>query len=126
MLSLHVDKAQYGSSKLHWPLIAAASIQSKIVISPIERPAARVVLLKIAGTDMGEFVDAPTKALNDWIEGAIPIHLFIDARDVRERRLGRVAERAKVELGKRHHADRITFYPDHSSTSVTAGVRLAY
>ncbi len=49
----------------------------------IQRPSTRVVLMKIAGTDVGEFGDAPMKALDDWIGGSSPVHLFIDARDVR-------------------------------------------
>jgi hypothetical protein len=49
----------------------------------IEKPSAQVVVMKIAGTDVGEFGDAPMKALDEWIEGSSPVHLFIDAREVR-------------------------------------------
>jgi hypothetical protein len=49
----------------------------------IEKPSYRVILLKISGTDIGEFGDAPMKALDDCIGGTGPIELFIDARDVR-------------------------------------------
>ncbi|HEY1239419.1 MAG TPA: hypothetical protein VGF16_02635 [Bryobacteraceae bacterium] len=49
----------------------------------IQKPSAQVVLITIAGTDVGEFGDAPMKALDDWIDGQSPVHLFIDARDVR-------------------------------------------
>jgi hypothetical protein len=49
----------------------------------IEKPANRVVLMRIRGTDVGEFGDAPMKALDDWIRGSSAVKLFIDARDVR-------------------------------------------
>jgi hypothetical protein len=48
----------------------------------IERRLPRVVLMKISGTDIGEFGDAPMQALDDWISSSV-IDLFIDARDVR-------------------------------------------
>ena len=43
----------------------------------------RVVLMKISGTDVGEFGAAPMKVLEDWMGGSSAIELFIDARDVR-------------------------------------------
>lgn len=49
----------------------------------IERLANRAVLLTISGTDIGEFGEAPMRALDDWLNGCSPVHLFIDARDVR-------------------------------------------
>jgi hypothetical protein len=42
-----------------------------------------VILLTISGTDVGEFGDAPMLELKDYLTGSQPIHLFIDARDVR-------------------------------------------
>lgn len=42
-----------------------------------------VVLLEISGTDVGEFGDAPMRALNECLTGVRPIRLFIDAREVR-------------------------------------------
>jgi hypothetical protein len=42
-----------------------------------------VVVLRIGGSDVGEFGEAPMKVLNDWITGSEPIEFFIDARDVR-------------------------------------------
>lgn len=48
----------------------------------IEKRSNDVVLMKIAGTDVGEFGDAPMKALDKFTKGS-PLHLFIDARDVR-------------------------------------------
>lgn len=49
----------------------------------IEKPVAGVALMKISGTDIGEFGDAPMKALADCIGNSSAVHLFIDARDVR-------------------------------------------
>jgi|SRR5579884_1592183 len=49
----------------------------------IEKPSARIVLMKISGTDIGEFGDAPMKALTDWLAHSSPVDLFIDARHVR-------------------------------------------
>jgi hypothetical protein len=42
-----------------------------------------VVVLRISGSDIGEFGDAPMKALRDRIPASNSIELFIDARDVR-------------------------------------------
>ncbi len=43
----------------------------------------RVVVLRISGTDIGEFGDAPMQGLEECLAGAPPVRLFIDARDVR-------------------------------------------
>lgn len=48
----------------------------------IQRFLARVVVLRISGCDVGEFGEAPMKALNDSVTSSYPIDLFIDARDV--------------------------------------------
>lgn len=49
----------------------------------IERPSSQVVLLKITGTDTGEFGDAPMRALNEGITEIGVVDFFIDARSVR-------------------------------------------
>ena len=49
----------------------------------IERLPNAVVVLRISGTDVGEFGDAPMKALDDWMSGSGPVDFFVDARDVR-------------------------------------------
>ncbi|HEX3742590.1 MAG TPA: hypothetical protein VHW09_01615 [Bryobacteraceae bacterium] len=41
------------------------------------------IVLRISGTDTGEFADVPLKVLNQWIAGRAPFDFFIDARDVR-------------------------------------------
>jgi hypothetical protein len=48
----------------------------------IERPAARVVVLRLTGWDVGEFGDAPMKEMDKDLAGA-PVGLFIDARAVK-------------------------------------------
>lgn len=42
-----------------------------------------VVVLTISGTDIGEFGERPMLELQECLAGLDPIHLFIDARDVR-------------------------------------------
>jgi hypothetical protein len=49
----------------------------------IEKRSNEVVLMKISGTDVGEFGDAPMKALDGFARGSSILYLFIDARDVR-------------------------------------------
>jgi hypothetical protein len=41
-----------------------------------------VLVLRISGTDIGEFGEVPMIALNDWLTGSEPVEFFIDARDV--------------------------------------------
>ena len=48
----------------------------------IEQPARHVIVLRISGTDIGEFGEAPFQSLNHLL-GAEPLDFFIDARDVR-------------------------------------------
>ena len=49
----------------------------------IQKFPSEVVILKIAGTDIGEFGNAPMLELKQCLTGVDPIRLFIDARDVR-------------------------------------------
>src|SRR6185503_15315549 len=49
----------------------------------IQQFPSRVVVLRISGSDIGEFGEAPMKALNDRVQTSYPIDLYIDARDVR-------------------------------------------
>ena len=49
----------------------------------IEQMAPTIVVLRISGTDIGEFGNAPMLALTDCLERGDDIHLFVDARDVR-------------------------------------------
>jgi hypothetical protein len=49
----------------------------------IERPAARIVVIKLTGWDVGEFGDAPMKEIARDFADAAPLELFIDARAVK-------------------------------------------
>ena len=49
----------------------------------LQMPSAQVIVLRISGSDVGEFGEAPMKALNGWVSPESPVDLFIDARDVR-------------------------------------------
>jgi hypothetical protein len=42
-----------------------------------------VLMLRISGTDIGEFGTRPMLALKDLLTDNEPVHLFIDAREVR-------------------------------------------
>jgi len=48
-----------------------------------ERLGNGVVIIRIAGDDVGEFGDAPFLTLEQWLENTRPVDLFIDARKVR-------------------------------------------
>jgi len=54
-----------------------------------------VIVLRISGSDIGEFGEAPMNALNGWIASSGPIDFFIDARDVRGASMGVSAEWAR-------------------------------
>jgi hypothetical protein len=49
----------------------------------IQQFPSEVVVLRISGSDIGEFGEAPMRALSERVNASNPIHLFIDARDVR-------------------------------------------
>src|SRR5207245_841144 len=49
----------------------------------IQKPAPGIIVLRIAGTDVGEFGDAPMQEINRYLDRSNPILLFIDARNVR-------------------------------------------
>jgi hypothetical protein len=54
----------------------------------IQQFPSEVVVLRISGSDIGEFGEAPMRALSERVNASNPIHLFIDARDVRGARRG--------------------------------------
>jgi uncharacterized protein (DUF1786 family) len=49
----------------------------------LQQPAPGLVVLRIAGSDVGEFGEAPMQALSGWLDGGGPVDFFIDAREVR-------------------------------------------
>lgn len=42
-----------------------------------------IVLLKVTGTDIGEFGEAPMNSIDEWLDQSAPVDFFIDARDGR-------------------------------------------
>ncbi|MBI2685402.1 MAG: hypothetical protein HYX27_03725 [Acidobacteria bacterium] len=62
------------------PEIRYDGVHCTLLIQPHR---ARVVVLRISGSDIGEFGDAPMKAMSGVVTAAEPVDLFIDARDVR-------------------------------------------
>lgn len=86
----------------------------------IARPAHRTVLLKIAGTDVGEFGDAPMKALGECFGDSSAIHLFIDARDVRGASIAVSAEWAAWLAANKAAFDSITMLTGSRFIQITA------
>ena len=80
----------------------------------IGRPSAQVVLMRIAGTDVGEFGNAPMKALGDLLHGSPAAHLFIDARDVRG---------ASIEVSGEWAAWLNAHKPDYGMVTMLTGSR---
>ena len=48
----------------------------------LEQPSNRVIVIRISGTDVGEFQGAPMRALSEWVADSQAVELFSDARDV--------------------------------------------
>jgi hypothetical protein len=46
----------------------------------VDRPAPDVLVIRVEGADVGELGERPFRELSRDLEGATPIHLFIDAR----------------------------------------------
>lgn len=59
-----------------------------------------VAIVRISGSDIGEFGAAPIAVLNEWLEVFGPFHLFIDAREVRGASINVSADWA-IWMGKR-------------------------
>ena len=49
----------------------------------IERPAAGVVVVRVTGSDIGEFGEAPLQELEQHLAEREPLELFIDAREAK-------------------------------------------
>jgi hypothetical protein len=49
----------------------------------LQQPAPSVIVLRISGSDVGEFAEVPMQALDCWLQDAGRVQFFIDARDVR-------------------------------------------
>ena len=72
---------------------------------------AGVVVMRISGTDIGEFGDAPMLELAKCVEGSGTVELFIDARDVRGASIevsGEWAEWLRVHKAHLHGINMLT------------------
>jgi hypothetical protein len=86
----------------------------------IQRPAPGIVVLRIAGTDVGEFGDAPMQELNQYLELANPILLFIDARNVRGASIAVSGEWAKLLRSQKERLREINMLTGSRFIEVTA------
>ena len=86
----------------------------------IEKRSNQVVLMKITGTDIGEFGDAPMKALDHFTEGSPVLHLFIDARDVRGASIEVSADWAGWLTGHKSAFESVTMLTGSRFIQVTA------
>jgi hypothetical protein len=59
---------------------ADVAFRSEHCTISIGRPVSGVVVVLLVGNDVGQFGDAPFKALAEDLDGPAPIELFIDAR----------------------------------------------
>ena len=86
----------------------------------IERISDGVVVLRISGTDVGEFGSAPMRTLNDWIDGSGAIDFFIDAREVRGASISVSGEWAGWLNAHREVLRTITMIPGSRFVQMTA------
>jgi hypothetical protein len=87
----------------------------------IESPAPGVVVLRISGTDIGEFGDAPMRGLEQSLAGTGPVRLFIDAREVRGASLEVSGEWARWLADHRRALREIDMLTGSRFVEVTAG-----
>jgi hypothetical protein len=81
----------------------------------------RVLVLRISGTDIGEFGDAPMRSLEGRLGAAAPARLFIDARDVRGASIEVSGEWARWLGAHRKELDEIHMLTGSRFVEVTAG-----
>jgi hypothetical protein len=86
----------------------------------IQKPSPRIVVLRISGTDVGEFGDAPMLELNQYLAVANPIQLFIDAREVRGASIAVSGAWAKWLRSQREHLSEINMLTGSRFIEVTA------
>jgi hypothetical protein len=61
-------------------LIQFEGIHCRLIL---ERPTRFVIVLRISGSDIGEFGEKPMLALDQWLADERSLELFIDAREVK-------------------------------------------
>ena len=86
----------------------------------IQKPSPRIVVLRISGTDVGEFGDAPMLELNQLLAVAEPIELFIDAREVRGASIAVSGEWAKWLRSQKERLRQINMLTGSRFIEVTA------
>jgi hypothetical protein len=86
----------------------------------IEKRPNQVVLMKITGTDVGEFGDAPMKALEGLTKDSPVLHLFIDAWDVRGASIEVSAEWAGWLHGHKSVLESVTMLTGSRFIKITA------
>jgi len=86
----------------------------------LERYPNRTVVLRINGTDIGEFGEAPMKALEDWLAASAPADLYIDARDVRGASIEVSGEWASWLSTHRQHLKSVTMLTGSRFIQITA------
>src|SRR3981189_357808 len=79
-----------------------------------------IVMVKIAGTDIGEFGEEPMLELKKRLLDMDPIHLFIDARDVRGASIEVSGEWASWLRAHRAHLQEISMLTGSRFIEVTA------
>jgi len=80
----------------------------------------RVVVVRISGTDIGEFGEEPMLELKKCLLEMDPIHLFIDARDVRGASIEVSGEWAAWLRNHKAHLQRISMLTGSRFIEVTA------
>lgn len=86
----------------------------------MERPARGVVVLRIAGHDVGEFGEAPLRALEQYLSADGTISLFIDARDTEGASIDVSGAWARWLAAHRARCTRIAMLPGSRFIAVTA------
>lgn len=78
-----------------------------------------LILIRLSGSDTGELRDAPMRTLDEWLDQAEAVELFIDVRKVkgasnrREQRVGHMAYRTSRPIHVDHDAHRQQVHPDY-------------
>jgi hypothetical protein len=86
----------------------------------IQKHAPGIIVLRIAGTDVGEFGDAPMQELDQYLGQVNPILLFIDAREVRGASIAVSGEWAKWLRSQKEHLRAINMLTGSRFIEVTA------
>ena len=86
----------------------------------IERPAERVILVRLTGWDVGEFGEAPLRELDRLLEEGNGISLFIDARAVKGATIDVSNEWAQWLRKRRHRLAQVSMLTGAPFVQLTA------